>query len=426
MGPKVETVAEDQTLEQARPTQQGRMAGRGRWLAVAALVAVAAVAIYICRTSGRESTDDAQVDGHITQVSARVGGTVTKVNVKENDHVEAGAVLIELDPRDYQVAVERARADLADAEANASGAMTGIPLTEVSTLTGVRTATGGVEEAQAGIGIADRQVEAARAQLVAAQARQREKEATAVKTARDVERFKGLAAKDEIAQQQYDAAVGAADSARAAADAAVSDVAAAQAAIAVAEQRTRQARGTASQAQAALQASHTGPEQLRVTKARADVANARVRQAAAALSQAELNLQRTSIIAPSAGTVSRKSVEVGQVIQPGQPLFALVSQGDVWITANFKETQLRHMQAGQRAVVKVDALGSEFSGRIDSIAAATGAKFSLLPPENASGNYVKVVQRIPVKIILEPGQDPDHRLRPGMSVVPTVFTKSTR
>ena len=419
-------MAEDQAIEQVSQTQQGRMAGRGRWLVVAAVVAVAVVAIYIWRTAGRESTDDAQVDGHITQVSARVGGTVAKVNVKENDHVEAGAVLIELDPRDYQVAVERARADLADAEANASGAMTGIPLTEVSATTGVRTATGGVEEAQAGIGIADRQVEAARAQLVAAQARQREKEATAVKTARDVERFKGLAAKEEIAQQQYDAAVGAADSARAAADAAVSDVAAAQAAIAVAEQRSRQARGTASQAQAALQASQTGPQQLRVTKARADVANARVRQAAAALAQAELNLQRTSITAPSAGTVSRKSVEVGQVIQPGQPLFALVSQADVWVTANFKETQLRHMQAGQRAVVQVDALGREFSGRVDSISAATGAKFSLLPPENASGNYVKVVQRIPVKIVLEPGQDPDRRLRPGMSVVPTVFTKSAQ
>jgi membrane fusion protein (multidrug efflux system) len=203
-------------------------------------------------------------------------------------------------------------------------------------------------------------------------------------------------------------------------------VAAAQAAIAVAEQRSRQARGTASQAQAALQASQTGPQQLRVTKARADVANARVRQAAAALAQAELNLQRTSITAPSAGTVSRKSVEAGQVIQPGQPLFALVSQGDVWVTANFKETQLRHMQSGQRAVVSVDALGREFNGRVDSISAATGAKFSLLPPENASGNYVKVVQRIPVKIVLEPGQDPDHRLRPGMSVVPTVFTKSAQ
>ena len=423
MDPNVENVADDQAPEQDRP---GRLSGRGRWLALAALVIVAGVAIYLWRTSGRVSTDDAQVDGHITQVSARVGGTVTKVNVKENQYVEAGTVLVELDPRDYQVAVDRARAELADAQANASGAMTGIPLTEVSTETGVRTATGGVEEAQAGIGIADRQVEAARAQLVAAQARQREKEATAIRAARDVERFKGLAAKEEIAQQQYDAALATAESARAAADAARSDVTAAEAAIAVAEQRARQARGTASQAQAALQASDTGPQQLRVTRARADVANARVQQFAAALAQAELNLQRTQIIAPSSGIVSRKSVEVGQVVQPGQPLFALVSQGDAWVTANFKETQLRRVQPGQRVVVTVDALGREFQAHVDSIAAATGAKFSLLPPENATGNYVKVVQRVPVKIVLEPGQDPDHQLRPGMSVVPTIFTKSSR
>jgi membrane fusion protein, multidrug efflux system len=290
----------------------------------------------------------------------------------------------------------------------------------------VRTATGGVEEAQAGVGMADRQVEAARAQLVAAQARQREKEATAVKAARDVERFQGLAAKEEIAQQQYDAAVSASESARASADAAKSDVNAAEAAIAIAEQRARQARGSAAQAQAALQAAHTGPEQLRVTKARADVANARVQQMMAALAQAELNLQRTKITAPSAGVVSRKSVEAGQVIQAGQPLFALVSQGDVWVTANFKETQLKRVQPGQRVTVKVDGVDREFDGHVDSIAAATGAKFSLLPPENATGNYVKVVQRVPVKIVFEPGQDPDHRLRPGMSVAPTIYTKSSR
>ena len=306
---------------------------------------VAAVLFYLWRTAGRVSTDDAQVDGHITQVSARVGGTVTKVNVKENQYVEAGAVLVELDPRDYQVAVDRARAELADAQANASGAATGITLTQVSTETGERTAGGGLEEAQAGVAMADRQVEAARAQLVAAQARQREKEATAVKAGRDVERLKGLAAKEEIAQQQYDAAVSAAESARAAADAAKSDVSAAESAIAVAEQRARQARGGAAQAQAALQASRTGPEQLRVTKARADVANARVQQMTSALAQAELNLERTKITAPTAGVVSRKSVEAGQVIQPGQPLFALVSLGDVWVTANYKETQLKQRSA---------------------------------------------------------------------------------
>jgi membrane fusion protein, multidrug efflux system len=423
MDAKRENAADDRAAERAAPA---RFAGRGRWLAIAGLVVVAAVALYMWRTAGRESTDDAQIDGHITQVSARVGGTVTKVHVKENQQVAAGDLLIELDPRDYQVAVDRARAELADAQANASGAMTGIPLTQVSTTTGVRTATGSVEEAQAGIGIADRQIEAARAQLVAAQARQREKEATAVRAARDVERLKGLVAKDEIAQQQYDAAVASADSARAAADAATSDVTAAQAAIDIAEQRARQARGTAAQAQAQLQASQTGPEQLRVTRAQADVANARVQQAAAALAQAELNLQRTSITAPSAGVISRKSVEPGQVIQPGQPLFALVSQGDVWVTANFKETQLRHVQPGQRVTVDVDGLGRELTAHVDSIGAATGAKFSLLPPENATGNYVKVVQRIPVKIVFEPGQDPEHRLRPGMSVMPTIYTKSSR
>jgi membrane fusion protein, multidrug efflux system len=406
-----------------KDTARGRLAGRGRWLALVAVVIVAGALIYLWRTAGRVSTDDAQVDGHITQVAARVGGTVTKVNVKENQYVEAGVVLVELDPRDYQVAVDRARAELADAQANASGAATGIPLTQVSSATGVQNAAGGLEEAQAGVGVADRQVEAARAQLVAAQARQREKEATAVKATRDVERLKGLAAKQEIAQQQYDAAVSAADSARAAADAAKSDVSAAESAVAVAEQRARQARGSAAQAQAALQASRTGPEQLRVTKARADVANARVQQMTSALAQAELNLERTKITAPTAGVVSRKAVEMGQVIQPGQPLFALVSLDDVWVTANYKETQLKRVQPGQRAKVKVDGLDHEFDAHVDSIAAATGAKFSLLPPENATGNYVKVVQRVPVKIVFEPGQDPDHRLRPGMSVAPTIYTK---
>ena len=427
MDPKREQQA-DNAAEDRAAKQNGRgpLAGRGRWVAIAAVVIVGAVLIYLWRTAGRVSTDDAQIDGHITQVASRVGGTVTKVNVKENQYVEAGTVLVELDRRDYEVAVDRARAELADAQANASGAATGIPLTQVSTTTGVQTASGGVEEAQAGIGIADRQVEAARAQLVAAQARQREKEATAVKAARDVERFKGLVAKDEIAQQQYDASVSAAESARASADAAKSDVSAAEAAVSVAEQRARQARGTAAQAQAALAASRTGPEQLRATKARADVANAKVQQMSAALAQAELNLQRTSIKAPSAGVVSKKTVEAGQVVQAGQPLFALVSQADVWVTANFKETQLKRVQAGQRATVSVDGVDKLFDGHVDSIAAATGAKFSLLPPENATGNYVKVVQRVPVKIVLEPGQDPDHRLRPGMSVTPTIYTKSLR
>ena len=406
------------------PAKRGRFAGRAPLLGGVALALVVIVVIVVWHYSGRQSTDDAQVDGHITQIAARVGGTVQALHVTENQYVEKGAVLAELDPRDYQVALDRAKADLADAQGNAAAAASGIPISEVSSTSGVSTAAGGVEEAQAGISIADRQVEAARAQFKAAQARLREKESTATKTAKDVERLKGLVAKDEIAQQQFDAAVGAADAARAAADAARSDVATAETEIAVAEQRGRQARGTAAQAQAQLQISRSGPQQVHVIKAQSAVAQARVLQAAAALTQAELNLARTSILAPSSGVVSKKSFEVGQVVQAGQPLLALVSQGDVWITANFKETQLKDVRPGQRATVAVDALGREFAGHVDSIAAATGAKFSLLPPENASGNYVKVVQRVPVKIVLEPGQDPEHRLRPGMSVTPTVFTKA--
>jgi len=392
---------------------------------VGGVVVLALIAgIWMWLSSGKESTDDAQVEGHITQLATRVGGTVVKVLVNDNQYVEAGTLVAEIDPRDYQVAVDRARAELADAEATATAASTGVPIAEVSTRSDVRQASGGLEEAQAGIAVADSQVEAAKAQLVAVQARLRERESTAVKTAKDVERFKPLVAKEEIAQQQFDAAVAAADAARAAADAAQSDVAAAQTAVAVAQQRAVQARATAGQAEATLQTARTAPQQLEATRARHASAEARVQQMRAALAQAELNLERTKIKAPTAGTVSRKTVEVGAVVQPGQPLMALVSLTDVWVVANFKETQLAEMRDGQRATIEVDALGGRtFKGKIDSLSAATGARFSLLPPENATGNYVKVVQRVPVKIVLDPGQDPEHLLRPGMSVFPTVHLK---
>ena len=400
--------------------------GNGRWriIGVAVIALVLIVGIFWWRSRGHESTDDAQVDGHITQISARVGGPVIKVNVTNNTAVKAGDVLVQIDQRDYEIAVQRAKAELADAQANAAAARTGVPIAQVETRSGVSTASGGVQEAEAAVAGSEQQIEAARSNLVAAQARGREREATATKNARDVERFRGLAQKDEISQQQFDAAVSQADAARAAADAAKSDVAAAQSAIAVAEQRTRQLRGSAAQARANLATAQTAPQQLKVTEARASAAEARVQQAQAALAQAELNLQYACVKAPTDGVVSRKTVEMGQVVQAGQPLMALVDLADVWVTANFKETQLKAMHPGQRAAVEVDALGgTEFNAHVDSIAAATGAKFSLLPPENATGNYVKVVQRILVKIVLEPGQDPDHRLRPGMSVTPTVYTK---
>ena len=398
--------------------------GRLRIIVAAVVVALIAAGLYWLHLRGRVSTDDAEVDGHITQIAARVGGTVVKVLVDDNQRVKAGDVLVQLDQRDYQVAVERARGALADAQANAAAATTGVPIAQVQTSSGVSTASGGLEQATAGVAVAEKQIQAAQSNLTAAQAHQREREATASKAEKDVDRLRGLVQKDEVSQQQFDAAVATAQSARAAADAARSDVTSAEAAVTVAQQRAAEARATETQARANLATAKTAPQQLQVSRARADAAEAQVQQAQAALQQADLNLQYTNIKAPTDGVISRRTVEPGQVIQAGQPLFALVDLANVWITANFKETQLKGMHAGQQATISVDALGGrEFKGHVDSIAAATGAKFSLLPPENASGNYVKVVQRVPVKIVLEQGEDSQHQLRPGMSVTPTVFVK---
>jgi membrane fusion protein, multidrug efflux system len=388
------------------------------------LLAIVGVVVWLLVTAGRESTDDAQVEGHVVQISARVGGTVQRVAVEDNQRVADGAVLVEIDPRDYQVAAAKARAELADAQATAAAAQSGVPISATEATSNVTTAHGSVEQAQSMIEGAQKEIEAARARMVTAQARQREAEANAAKSTRDVERLRGLLAKDEVSRQQFDAASAAADAQRAAVDSAVSQVAEAEAGVRVAESKLAQARSGEHQAQAGLRTAQTGPQQVAATRARAEAAAARVEQQKAAVDQAELNLQYTTVKAPVAGIVSRKTVEVGQIVQAGQPLLALIPLENVWVTANFKETQLTNMKAGQKAVVKVDAYGGkEFQAHVDSIAAATGARFSMLPPENATGNYVKVVQRVPVKIVLEPGQDPDHLLRPGMSVVPMVYTK---
>jgi membrane fusion protein (multidrug efflux system) len=388
------------------------------------VVALVGAGVWLWATAGRESTDDAQVDAHVTPIAARVGGTVQRVPVVDNQHVDAGATLVEIDPRDYQVAVERARAELADAQAAAQAADVNVPITATTASTGVTSARGGVEQARAAVEGGRGGVDTARARLQTAQARLREAEATATKTARDVERFKGLLAKDEIPQQQFDAAQAAADAAHASADSARSQVAEAELGIKSAESRLKEARAAEQQAEAGLRAAQTAPEQVTAQRARAAAAQARVQQMHAQVKQAELNLEYATVKSPVKGTVSRKSVEVGQVVQPGQPLMAVIALDRVWITANFKETQLENMRPGQAVVVKVDAYGGrEFRGKVDSIAAATGARFSLLPPDNATGNFVKVVQRIPVKIVLDEGQDPEHMLRPGMSVVPTIYTQ---
>jgi membrane fusion protein, multidrug efflux system len=393
-------------------------------IAAAVVVAIAlGVGAWIWLTAGRESTDDAQVDAHVTQIAARVGGTIVRVHVDDNSHVEVGAVLVEIDPRDYQVAVDRAHAALADAEAAAIAAQSNVPITSTAATSNLTSAQGSVVQASSGVVAAQKQVEAAHARVATARARVREAEANAAKAGRDVERLRSLLAKDEVSQQQFDSASSAADAARAAADSARSQTTEAEAGVQVAESQLAQAQAGGRQAEAGLQTARTAPEQVAQIRAKADAAQAQVKQAQAALAQAELNLQYTTVKAPARGIVSKKDLNPGQVVQAGQPLLAIVQIDDVWVTANFKETQLKAMRPGQRAVVDVDAYGRTFRGHVDSIAPATGARFSLLPPENATGNFVKVVQRVPIKIVLEPGQDPDHLLRPGLSVVPTVYTR---
>jgi membrane fusion protein (multidrug efflux system) len=382
------------------------------------------IGAWLWTTAGRETTDDAQVDAHVSQISARVGGTVVHVLVKDNQPAEADATLVEIDPRDYQIAVDKARAELADALAAAKAAQSNVPITSTAAAGNLTTAEGSIHLARAAAEEAEKAVEGARARLSAASSRVREVEANASRTARDVERLKGLLAKDEVSQQQFDAAVAAADAQRAALDGAKSQVTEAEAGVRVAESRLVQAQAGEQPARAALRSAQTAPDQVSAIEARAAAAEAHAQQARAALAQAELNLQHATVKAPIKGLISRKSVEVGQSVQIGQPLMAIIPLDEVWVTANFKETQLQHMRPGQRATLSVDAYGGrEFKGHIDSIAAATGARFSLLPPENATGNFVKVVQRVPVKVVLDPGQDPEHLLRPGLSVEATVYTK---
>jgi membrane fusion protein (multidrug efflux system) len=355
-----------------------------------------------------ESTDDAQIDGYIYPVSCRVSGYVTRVLVDDNQYVEAGTVLVQLDPKDYEVAVANAKATLANDQASAAALRTTIPITSVNTSSQLSTAQADVDNAKAGLVAAERSFQAAEASL-------RQAEANDLKAQDDVTRYKPLAEKDEIPQHQYTQAV---DSQKATAAA----VEAARAAAAAAEQAVTQARARIAQAEAELQYAQTQPQQISVQRSRAESAEAEAERAAAILQQAHLNLQYTTVVAPVSGIVGQRSVQPGQNVAPGQQMMTIVplDSQNIWVTANFKETQLRHMRPGQSVKISVDTYGRKYEGHVLNIAGASGARYSLLPPENATGNYVKVVQRIPVKIVFEKGQDPDHLLRPGMSVEPSV------
>ena len=391
-----------------RPPVRRRKA-RTRILFVVIGLAVIGASILLFRHfAAWESTDDAEINGYIYPVSARVSGYVTRVTVDDNQYVEKGTVLVQLDPEDYKVALANARATLVNDQATAAALMTGVPLTSVNTSSQLSGAQADLANANAGVTGAQRQSDAAQAALLQA-------EANDLKAQDDVTRYKPLAAKDEIPQQRYTQAV---DSQKATAAAVV----AARASAAAAEQAVEQARAKLVDTQAQLEYAKTRPQQISVQQSRARAAAAEAERATANFVQAQLNLEYATIVAPIDGIVGQRSVQPGQNVSPGQQLLTVVplDSQNIWVTANFKETQLKYMRPGQAVKISVDTYDRTYNGHVLNIAAATGALYSLLPPENATGNYVKVVQRIPVKILFDRGQDPVHLLRPGMSVEPDV------
>jgi membrane fusion protein (multidrug efflux system) len=392
-------------------TRPSRTSSPGFRIAVIiAAVVLLVVGFFVYRyVTSYESTDDAQVDGHVNSISARISGHVVKLNVEDNQYVQAGTVLVEIDPADYQIALERAKAEFDDASAAAAGAGVNVPISSVSTSSQVSSSEADVANARAGISAARQQLEAAKAQRDQA-------EANNVKAQNDLGRYKQLVDKQEISQQQYDQAVASAKASAAAVEAARATADAAQS-------QVIQAQGKLAQAEANWRNAQTAPKQMQVMRSRAASAEAEAQRRKADLEQAQLNLQYTKVVAPVSGVVSNRTVEVGQNVAPGQELMKIIPLNDVWITANFKETQLREMKVGQPVTIEVDANGRKYHGKLDSIAGASGARFSLLPPENATGNYVKVVQRIPVKIVLDPSENKDQSLRPGMSVTPKVWIR---
>jgi len=412
--PSVSDSGEESTTDPSILTDRGytpparRNPKLSRNIVILIVVLVAFVGgVFLWRyLSSYESTDDAQADVHLYPVSARVSGYVVKVNVDDNQWVEKGTVLVEIDPKDYEVAVAQAQANLSNAEATAQSLNITVPITSVNTSSQLTSAQSDIDNSTAGVIAAERQLSAAHDQLEQALAND-------VKVQDDLKRYKLLVDKREVAEQVYDQALAAARSSTA-------GVSAARANESAAQQFVQQARSRVTQADANHQYAETGPQQVSSSRARARAAVADVEQKRALLEQAQLNLGYTKIVAPVPGEVN-KTVVVGLNVQAGQQLLTVVPLDEVWVTANFKETQLKHMRVGQKAEIHIDSNGRTLKGHVDSIAGATGPLFSLLPPENATGNYVKIVQRIPVKIVLDPGENHDRQLRPGMNVVPDVY-----
>jgi membrane fusion protein (multidrug efflux system) len=377
------------------------------------LLLILAAGFFYWRATFTEDTDDAQVDGNLYQISARISGQVVKVYVNDNQTVQAGQLLAEIDPTDYQVALEQAQANLASAQAEFAQATVNVPITQVTVGTTVSTTASDVKGSTDMVTQAEKQVEAAKARVD-------EANANAQKAQDDVDRYKPLVQKDVISKQQYDTAVQALSAAKASVVEAEANVQAQQNAVNSARQRLAEAEAQSDQSV------KNGPGQIRVQQSRAAAAQAAIQQAQAKVDQAKLNLGYTRIAAPVAGIVNKKSVEIGDNLAAGQDLMTIIPLTDLWVTANFKETQLTHMLACQQVTIKVDAYGGrKFSGKVTQVGGATGSVLSLFPPENATGNYVKVVQRVPVRIDFTNLQqeDGDYVLRPGLSVIPVVEVK---
>ena len=386
------------------------------------LLALVAVGFW-WHSRNRVSTDDAEVDGHIAPVSAKISGSVLEVLVNDNQLVKAGDVLVRIDPRDFQAKVDQQRAALALAESQARAAQVAVPLTRETTQSGTSSVSAVLASAEAQATQASLAAQqAATSDLSYARSNLAAAEASNEKAQADLARMRPLVAKVEISQQQFDSYVAAAKVAGAQLKAAQDRVESAQQAAANSRAASQGAQARVEQARAELAQSRANQQQVQVSAAQAASAAARVREAQANLAAAELDLSYTTIVAPMHGAVTKKSVEVGQIVQPGQGLMAIIPLKDVWVTANFKETDLADVHAGQKAEVKVDMYGRTIEGTVDSIAGGTGGRMSLLPPENATGNFVKVVQRIPVKIVFD-ALPPDVILRPGMNVDTTIITK---
>lgn len=395
-----------------------------RIIPIVVIFLIGGVSWYFWSASSKyESTDDAQVDGHVNAISARVSGYVTKVYVQDHQMVKVGDPLAEIDPKDYQVSAANAEAALADAQASLVSSRLNVPITTATTGSQLKFARLGKEDATAGLRAAQRQLDGIRANRESAAARLREAEANARKADLDEKRYKQLADRDNVPRQQYEQARETAAAMRAEVEAQKASLAGADQSIISAQAAVEQSRARLSQTDANIESALTSTDQVAAQRARVASAEAQIKQRQAQLEQARLNLSYTVIKAPISGVIGKKTVEEGQNVSPGQQLLAIVPIDDIWVTANFKETQLARMKPGQKVEIDVDAYEKKYHGTVERIAAATGAKYSLIPPENATGNYVKVVQRVPVRIKLDSNQDSERRLQIGLSVIPKVYVQ---